>query len=90
MGTHPPFPDCDCLVRDPGSYPWHDQSWRPPAPRDLVIDMVIDQLHFGVFHAVDAYGRDTHPPRPRGAGCHSPRSWSLGVLAFEHVGAHIR
>ncbi|HEX2164940.1 MAG TPA: 1,4-alpha-glucan branching protein, partial [Thermoanaerobaculia bacterium] len=60
LGTDPPFPDCDCLVRDPGSYPWHDQGWRPPAPRDLVIY----QLHVGVFHAVDAEGRDVRGRRP--------------------------
>ena len=29
------YPDCDCIVRDPNSYPWHDQGWRPPAFSDL-------------------------------------------------------
>ena len=27
----PAFPDSFCVVRDPASYPWHDQAWRPPA-----------------------------------------------------------
>jgi len=59
LGTEPPFPDCDCLVRDPGGYPWHDQGYRAPDFRDLVIY----QLHFGVFYGVDEQGRDTRPHR---------------------------
>jgi 1,4-alpha-glucan branching enzyme len=41
-------------VRRGHSYPWHDAGWRTPAFRDLVIY----QLHVGVFWAVDAMGRD--------------------------------
>jgi 1,4-alpha-glucan branching enzyme len=48
------FPHCACLVRDPRRYPWHDQHWRQPAFRDLIIY----QLHIGTFWAVDASGRD--------------------------------
>ena len=48
------YPDCDCIVRDPNSYPWHDQGWRPPAFSDLVIY----QFHVGVFYARDDRGRD--------------------------------
>jgi 1,4-alpha-glucan branching enzyme len=48
------FPHCPCLVRDPRRYPWHDQDWRRPAFRDLIIY----QLHIGTFWAVDAAGRD--------------------------------
>jgi len=38
------YPDCDCIVRDPNSYPWHDQGWRSPAFRDLIVY----QFHVGV------------------------------------------
>src|SRR6266851_4249934 len=48
------FPTCPCLVRDIARYPWHDQGWRRPAFRDLIIY----QLHIGTFWAVDAAGRD--------------------------------
>jgi len=30
LGTHPPFPDCPCLLREAHAYPWHDAGWRPP------------------------------------------------------------
>src|SRR6185369_8546742 len=29
LGTDPPFPDCDCIVRASTTYPWHDSSFRP-------------------------------------------------------------
>src|SRR5512135_2018609 len=48
------YPDCDCIVRDMESYPWHDQDFRPPAPADLVVY----QFHVGVFYARDDQGRD--------------------------------
>lgn len=54
LGTDPPFPGCDCLVRDPHSYPWHDGDFRPPSFHDLVIY----QLHAGTFYGVDRLGRD--------------------------------
>jgi 1,4-alpha-glucan branching enzyme len=47
-------------VRDPHSYPWHDGGWRPPPFHELIIY----QLHVGVFWAVDAEGND----RRRGYG----------------------
>jgi hypothetical protein len=40
-----PFPSCNCVVRDPHRYHWHDQGFRPPAFNDLVIY----QLHIGTF-----------------------------------------
>lgn len=52
LATQPPFPDCPCLVRAAHSYPWHDAGWRPPAFRDLVIY----QLHVGVFWGADLRG----------------------------------
>jgi len=48
------YPDCDCIVRDPDTYPWHDASYRSPAFSDLVVY----QLHIGVFYAVDDAGND--------------------------------
>jgi 1,4-alpha-glucan branching enzyme len=54
LSTQPAYPDCDCLVNDPRSYPWHDAGFRPPDFRDLVLY----QLHVGVFYAVDGQGRD--------------------------------
>ena len=39
------FPHCDCVVRDPQGYPWHDQDFQPPAFHDLIIY----QFHIGTF-----------------------------------------
>ncbi len=52
-------PDCDGIVRDPDSYPWHDGSYRPPPPSDLIVY----QFHVGRFYARDAEGRDRRPYR---------------------------
>ncbi|HET7343786.1 MAG TPA: alpha amylase C-terminal domain-containing protein [Methylomirabilota bacterium] len=57
----PGFPDCDCIVRDPRRYPWHDAAFRPPALDDLIVY----QFHVGTFYAVDGGGRDRR--RPGGA-----------------------
>lgn len=54
----PGFPDCDCIVRDPRRYPWHDAGFRPPPFEDLVIY----QFHVGTFYAVDAHGKDRRAP----------------------------
>ena len=48
------YPDCNCIVRDPADYPWHDQGFRPPAFNDLIVY----QFHIGVFFAEDAAGND--------------------------------
>ncbi len=53
------YPDCDSIVRDPNSYPWHDQGFRPPAFNDLMVY----QFHVGVFYARDGQGRDLRPYR---------------------------
>jgi 1,4-alpha-glucan branching enzyme len=53
------FQDTDCIVRDPGSYPWHDGGFVAPAPADLVVY----QLHVGVFSARGAAGEDRRPGR---------------------------
>lgn len=59
LGTEPPYPDCDCLVRAPQDYPWHDQGYRPPPFHELIIY----QLHLGVYYAVDAAGHDLRQTR---------------------------
>ena len=45
LAFQPPFPDCPCVVRDPGTFPWHDTGWRAPAFNDLILY----QLHVGTF-----------------------------------------
>lgn len=53
------YPNCDCIVRDPHTYPWHDQGFRAPAFNDLVLY----QFHIGVFYARDSQGRDIRQNR---------------------------
>jgi len=59
LGTSPAFPDCDCLIRDPDRYAWHDARFLPPDFRDLILY----QLHIGTFYGVDDQGRDTREAR---------------------------
>ncbi|MEX2261716.1 MAG: alpha amylase C-terminal domain-containing protein [Bryobacteraceae bacterium] len=54
LGTVPAFPECDCLVRDPSTYPWHDSGFHSPAFNDLIVY----QLHVGAFHGIDGSGQD--------------------------------
>jgi 1,4-alpha-glucan branching enzyme len=44
----------NCVIRQPAAYPWHDQGFQRPTPEDLVIY----QLHVGVYYAVDDQGQD--------------------------------
>jgi 1,4-alpha-glucan branching enzyme len=53
------YPDCDALVVDHAGYPWHDAGFRPPDFADLIVY----QLHVGVFHATGPDGRDLRPKR---------------------------
>lgn len=46
--------DCDCILRSRDSYPWHDAGYRPPPFHELVVY----QLHVGVFSARDVNGHD--------------------------------
>jgi 1,4-alpha-glucan branching enzyme len=59
LALEPAWPDCDCIVRDPDSFPWHDGSYRPPDFSDLVIY----QFHVGTFYATDAAGADCRKTR---------------------------
>lgn len=54
-----PFPHCNCVVCDPGDYPWHDHAFRPHSFHDLIIY----QFHIGTFYAVDENGKDTRKGR---------------------------
>ena len=53
------YPDCDCIVRSPSTYPWHDATFTPPAFSELIVY----QFHFGVFYSVDATGKDNRAGR---------------------------
>jgi len=49
------FPDCDCVIRNPGKYQWRSGEFRPPAFHDLVIY----QFHVGVFSGPDSKRRQS-------------------------------
>ena len=53
------YPECDCIVREPTTFVWHDQAYHPPAYNDLIIY----QFHFGVFYAKDSLDNDIRPQR---------------------------
>ena len=59
LGLDPAWPDCDCIVRDPNSYPWHDQGFRPPDFSDLIIY----QFHIGTYYATNPDGSDRRATR---------------------------
>ena len=40
------FPDCNCLIRSAGGYPWHDSAFVTPD----FSNMIIYQLHIGTFN----------------------------------------
>ncbi len=49
----------NCVVRDPGTYPWHDAGFRPPAFNDLIIY----QFHVGTYFGRDDAGEDNRKGR---------------------------
>ncbi len=53
------WPNVNCLVCGPNSYPWHDSGFTP-APRS---HLIIYQFHLGVFYARDAGGNDLRAQR---------------------------
>jgi 1,4-alpha-glucan branching enzyme len=59
LSLSPAFPDSTCIVRDPQSYSWRDQTWQPPKFNDLIIY----QLHVGTWWAQDETGRDVRKLR---------------------------
>jgi 1,4-alpha-glucan branching enzyme len=48
----PAFPHCNCIVRDPRSYVWHDGTFVTP---DFA-DMIVYQLHVGAYGPSGAMG----------------------------------
>ena len=59
--TPAPAKPNNCVVRDPGSYNWHDAGFRPPAFNDLIIY----QFHVGTYYGRDDLGNDNR----RGRDC---------------------
>lgn len=49
----PPFPNCNCLIQNPGKFPWHDQNFSPPRFNDLIIY----QFHVGTFWIKNNVGK---------------------------------
>jgi 1,4-alpha-glucan branching enzyme len=42
----PMWPECQCILIDPATFPWHDRGFRPPPFHELVIY----QFHIGVWY----------------------------------------
>ncbi len=51
----------NCVVRDPNTFPWHDQGFIPPAFNNLIVY----QFHTGTYYGRDAAGNDNR----RGRDC---------------------
>jgi 1,4-alpha-glucan branching enzyme len=45
LSRDPAFPHCNCIIRDPGSYIWHDSEFVTPDHAN----MIIYQLHVGAY-----------------------------------------
>ncbi len=45
----PSYPFCNCVLRDPRNWTWHDEYYHPPGFNDLIFY----QLHVGVFNGPD-------------------------------------
>ena len=56
----PGFPNCNCFVTAPTTFPWHDAGFRPPPFERFIIY----QLHVGAFFSTDAQGNDVRRERP--------------------------
>jgi 1,4-alpha-glucan branching enzyme len=41
----PAFPRCNCVLRDPSQFPWHEAGFHPPAFNDAIIY----QFHVGTY-----------------------------------------
>jgi 1,4-alpha-glucan branching enzyme len=60
LTREPAFPNCNCILTQPRSFPWHDKAFRPPAFSDLIIY----QLHVGTYWSADRRGGDRRADRP--------------------------
>jgi len=45
LSDDPPWPECQCLLYDQATFPWHDRAWTPP----LFHQLSIYQLHIGTW-----------------------------------------
>ncbi len=45
LTADPPFPHCNCVIRDRAAYPWHDAAFATP---DFT-NMIVYQLHVGTY-----------------------------------------
>lgn len=59
LSYEPPWPRSNCLITNPGSFPWHDAGFRTPPFENFIIY----QLHVGTFYGVDLQGSDTRRMR---------------------------
>ncbi|MFO0940253.1 MAG: hypothetical protein U0930_05745 [Pirellulales bacterium] len=50
---------CNCIVRDPKEYRWHDDGFEMPDFSDLIVY----QFHIGVFYAKNDQGKDIRHDR---------------------------
>lgn len=55
LSDEPIWPECQCLLVDPATFPWHDQGYRPPPYHELVIY----QFHIGVWYIPPARNNGT-------------------------------
>jgi 1,4-alpha-glucan branching enzyme len=60
LSLAPAWPNSNCIVTQPRTFPWHDAGYRPPPFNELVLY----QLHVGAFYATDAQGHDVRRSRP--------------------------
>ena len=56
----PLFPNANCEIVRPQSFPWHDTGFRPP-PFNAI---VLYQLHVGAFYSTDAENSDRRRAQP--------------------------
>ncbi len=49
LTVEPRYPYCNCVLRDPDQYVWHDGTFQPPPFNDLIIY----QIHIGVYNGPD-------------------------------------
>ena len=82
------YPQCNCIVRDPHRFAWHDEGFRPPAFSDLIVYPTLSRCKkrknllpsaeypAGLLHAIQGrYTDGISPYRTFG---------SLGVACFYH------
>src|SRR5262249_15188920 len=48
----PAWPNCNCSVTQPQSFPWHISGFRPAAFNELILY----QLHVGAYWSPDSHG----------------------------------